>query len=77
MGPNERINLTGAYRRGDGAEVQVQRFEGRWTDFPVTAAVEGGRFSTYIQSSKTGKARFRVIDHSAGHASNEVRVTIG
>ena len=77
MSPNERVNLTGAYPRGDGAELQVQRFDGRWTDFLVTVPVRSGHFSTYVQSSQPGRQRFRVIDHAAGHASNEVRVTIG
>jgi len=75
--PNGRINLTGAYPRAEGAQLQVQRFEGRWVDFPVTASVEAGRFSTFVQSAKTGVLRFRVIDKAAGHASNEVRIAVG
>ena len=73
----ERINLTGDYPSGNGALLQVQRLEGGWTDFPVTMSVDGGRFSTYIQTSRTGDARFRVIDKGAGRTSNVVRVTIG
>lgn len=73
----ERINLTGDYRRGNGALLQVQRLEGGWSDFPVTMSVDGGRFSTYIQTSRTGDARFRVVDKGAGRTSNVVRVTIG
>ena len=72
----ERINLSGDYRRGNGAVLQVQRLEGGWSDFPVTMSVDGGRFSTYIQTSRTGDARFRVIDKGAGRTSNVVRVTI-
>jgi hypothetical protein len=75
--PGGRINLTGYYRRGNGALLQVQRLEGGWTDFPVTMSVDGGRFSTYIQTSRTGDARFRVVDKGAGRTSNVVRVTIG
>lgn len=75
--PGERINLTGDYRNGDGALLQVQRLQGGWTDFPVTIPVDGGRFSTYIQTSRTGDARFRVVDKGAGRRSNVVRVTIG
>jgi hypothetical protein len=40
-------------------------------------SVDGGRFSTYIRTSRTGDARFRVIDKGAGRTSNVVRVTIG
>jgi hypothetical protein len=75
--PGQRINLTGDYRNGDGALLQVQRLQGGWTDFPVTIPVDGGRFSTYIQTSRTGDARFRVVDKGAGRSSNVVRVTIG
>jgi hypothetical protein len=72
---NERVNLTGAYR-ANGAQLQVQRFEGRWQDFPVTASVDAGRFSTYVQSARIGKLRYRVVDKASGLASNEVRVTV-
>ena len=75
--PGGRITLTGDYRGGNGALLQVQRLEGGWTDFPVTMSVDGGRFSTYIQTSRTGDARFRVVDKGAGRTSNVVRVTIG
>ena len=77
VGPGERITLTGDYPDGNGALLQVQRLEGAWTDFPVTMSVGGGRFSTYITTSRTGDARFRVTDKGAGRASNVVRVTIG
>ena len=74
---NQRINLSGVYPRGAGATLQVQRFEGRWADFPVRVSVDGGRFSSYIQSSRTGSLRFRVVDPAAGRVSNPVRVRIG
>ena len=74
----ERISLTGGYRRGEGASLQVQRLEdGRWADFPVTARVSGGRFSTYITTSRTGPTRLRMLDGAAGKASNVVRVRVG
>jgi len=74
----ERIDLTGRYRGGSGATLQVQRFEGgSWDDFPVTVTVSGGSFSTYVLSGRTGQNRFRVLDHSAGRASNPVTVRIG
>ena len=74
----QRITLTGAYRRGEGASLQVQRLEdGRWADFPVTARVSDGRFDTYIMTSRTGPTRLRMFDAAAGKASNSVRVRIG
>ena len=73
---NGRINLTGSYRGGEGRRVQVQRFEGRWVDFPVTASVSDGSFRTFIFSGRTGPNRFRVLDERSGRASNEVRVVI-
>lgn len=73
----ERIDLSGAYRGGDGATLQVQRFEAGWTDFPVTATVRGGLFSTFIFTERAGKSRFRVLDEATGKASNAVTVTIG
>ena len=77
VSPGERINLTGVYQSGEGAVLQVQRFEGAWTDFPVNANVTGGIFNTYIVTSRTGKARLRVVDQALGRASNPVTVTIG
>ena len=76
VSPGERINLTGVYPRGEGATMQVQRFEGGWTDFPVTARVSGGTFSTYILTSRTGATRLRVTDIASGRSSNPVRVMI-
>ena len=76
VAPGERINLTGVYPRGEGATMQVQRFENGWTDFPVTASVRGGTFTTYVLTSRTGQTRWRVTDLATGHSSNPVRVTI-
>jgi hypothetical protein len=78
VGPGERINFNGVYRGGEGATLQIQRKEsGRWTDFPVSATVRGGSFSTWIQTSRTGQSQFRVFDPSLERASNVVSVTIG
>ena len=74
---NQRINLTGGYRGGQGRRLQVQRFEGRWVDFPVTATVRSGSFRTFIFSGRSGLNRFRVLDENSGRASNAVRVVIG
>lgn len=75
--PNERINLTGVYQGGEGARLQVQRFENGWVDFPVSTSVSGGAFTTYIYTGRSGPNRFRVIDKEADRASNPVRVRVG
>ncbi|MDQ4054329.1 MAG: hypothetical protein M3237_16715 [Actinomycetota bacterium] len=75
--PMEQIDLTGVFPGGEGAILQVQRFEaGSWEDFPVTVEVSNATFATYIQTSQTGLNRFRVIDTESRETSNEVRVTI-
>jgi hypothetical protein len=77
VGPMEEIYLTGVYPGGEGAVVQVQRFEdGKWTDFPVDAVVSGTTFSTYVQTAQVGVNRFRVRDTEGPDASNEVRVKV-
>ena len=77
VGAMEEIYLTGVYPGGEGAVVQVQRFEsGKWVDFPVDASVSGETFSTYVQTARTGVNRFRVRDTSGPDVSNEVRVTV-
>ena len=77
VGAGEQINLTGTYRRGDGATLQVQRFEsGGWIDFPVDTTVTGGRFSAYILTGRTGLNRLRMQDAATGRVSNVVRVTV-
>lgn len=78
VAPMEQIDLTGTYAGGEGAVLQVQRFEvDDWQDFPVTASVSGGAFSTYIQTSQPGPNRFRMADTDTGATSNEVIVEIG
>jgi hypothetical protein len=74
----ERINFNGVYGAGEGKDLQIQRLEGgQWTDFPVSATVRGGVFDTWIQTSRTGRAVFRVFDAQANRASNRVVVHIG
>ena len=78
VGPMDQIDLTGVYPGGEGAILQVQRFEGgKWADFPVTISVSDETFATYVQTSQPGVNRFRVIDTADGATSNDVRVTIG
>ncbi|TIC83574.1 hypothetical protein E8D34_15740 [Nocardioides sp. GY 10113] len=72
-----QIDLTGIYPGGEGAVLQVQRFEsGAWADFEATIPVSGETFSTYVQTGVSGVNRFRVIDRSTGKTSNEVRITV-
>lgn len=74
----QRIDLSGTYPNGEGAILQVQRFEGGgWNNFPVTMSVSGGSFSTYVVSGQGGETRFRVLDTDSGRASNAVTVAIG
>ncbi len=74
----QQIDLTGVYPGGEGAILQVQRYEnGSWRDFPVTVSVSGETFSTYVQTSQPGANRFRVVDTDSGRPSNPVKVAIG
>lgn len=74
----ERIYLTGTYPGGEGASLQVQRFEnGGWTDFPTSTSVSGGTFSTYVMTGQAGANKFRVVDSGRGKASNPVTVRVG
>ena len=81
VAPMGRIDLTGSYPTGEGAVLQVQRAAGpgddSWVDFPVTVTVNGGQFSTYVQTGRSGPNRFRVIDTDSDAVSNEVTITIG
>jgi hypothetical protein len=74
----QQIDLSGSYPQGEGAILQVQRFENAaWTDFPVTVSVSGETFATYVQTGQGGETKFRVVDTDSGLASNEVVVTVG
>ncbi|NYE36636.1 hypothetical protein F4692_001769 [Nocardioides cavernae] len=78
VSPMQQITLTGTYRGGEGAILQVQRMENEsWTDFPVTMSVSGGTFSTYVLTARTGPNKFRVVDTDSDAVSNEVTVTVG
>ena len=74
---NERINLTGTYRKADNVGLKVQRFEdGTWRDFGVNATVRVGTFETYVMTSQVGEHRFRMFDPSTKEGSNVVLVTV-
>lgn len=78
VSPMQQVDLTGTYPTGEGAILQVQRFEdGAWQDFPVTMSVSGSTFATYVQTSRVGPNRFRVIDTDTAKTSNEITVTVG
>jgi hypothetical protein len=78
VGPMEEIGLTGVYPGGEGAVVQVQRFEnGKWDDFAtVDAVVSGETFSTYVQTAHAGVNKFRVRDTDSQAVSNDVKVKV-
>ncbi len=77
VGSMDRIDLTGAYPGGEGAILQVQRRQGgSWEEFPVTASVSNETFSTYVQTGRTGKNKFRMIDSDSDVTSNPVTVTV-
>jgi hypothetical protein len=73
----QRIDFSGSYSR-EGASLQIQRqIGGSWTNFPVSTTVSGGTFQTWITTSQTGNAPFRVVDSATGVLSNTVTVEIG
>jgi len=78
VAPMQQIDLSGTYPGGEGAILQVQRFEGGgWEDFPASpVSVSDQTFSTYVLTGISGQQRFRVIDTGSGKTSNEVRVMV-
>lgn len=79
VAPMANIDLTGVYPGGEGAILQVQRFEnGAWVDFPASpVSVSDQTFSTYVQTGQPGVQRFRMMDTGTGVTSNQVKVTVG
>jgi hypothetical protein len=78
VAPMGRIDLTGTYPGGEGAVLNVQRFDnGSWQDFySVNATVTNATFSTYVQTGTPGQVKFRVVDSDTQLASNPVTVTV-
>jgi len=73
----ERVTLSGRYPGGNGTSLQVQRREGgAWVQFPTSASVEGGSFTTFVASGQSGPNAFRVLDPSTGRMSNVVVVRV-
>jgi hypothetical protein len=79
VGQMQEITLTGTYPTGEDKVVQVQRFENDdWVDFStVDAVVNGGTFTTYVLTARTGENKFRVRDTDSDEVSNEVSVQVG
>jgi hypothetical protein len=78
VGNFEQIDLAGVYPGGEGAILQVERFEnGQWVEFNATIPVSNETFTTYVQSALVGVNKFRVVDTGNGKASNPVTVTVG
>ena len=78
VAPMQQIDLKGTYAGGDGAFLQVQRFQdGSWRDFPSppgSAAASSRRTSRPV---RPGENRFRMADTDSGATSNEIVVRIG
>jgi hypothetical protein len=73
----EQVTLSGRYPGGNGTSLQVQRREGgAWVQFPTSASVQGGSFSTFVASGQSGPNAFRVLDPSTGRKSNVVVVRV-
>ena len=73
----QRVSLTGTSDAVPGTSLQVQRNRGGvWANFPTTASVDGGTFSTYVATGLLGRNPFRVVDTSTGKTSNVVVVMI-
>lgn len=78
VSPMQNIDLTGVYPGGEGAILQVQRFEnGGWVNFPASpVSVSNQTFSTYVQTGQPGVQRFRMLDTGNGKTSKQVKVTV-
>lgn len=73
----ERVSLSGTYPAPAGTILQVERNRGAgWEEFPTTATVDAGTFSTYVATGILGANQFRVVDTSTGKLSNVVIVMI-
>jgi hypothetical protein len=73
----ENVTLSGRYLGANGTTLQVQRREGgAWAQFPTSATVDGGTFSTFVASGQPGRNEFRVVDPGTGRTSNVVAFTV-
>ena len=73
----ERIYFSGVYPGGEGAVLQVQRFQdGAWVKFPATVNDSNVSISTNLITGHSGLNRIRVVDTDSGEPSNEIRVKV-
>lgn len=76
----QQFQISGTYQGGEGHIVRLQRrMKGSgWTDFGIPDMdVQGGQFSTSVQTGHSGANYFRVKDVDTGKVSNVVKVMIG
>lgn len=76
----QQFTISGTYPGGEGHIVRLQRkMPGSgWGTFGIPDMdVQGGQFSSSVQTGHTGQNLFRVKDVDTGLTSNTVRVTIG
>jgi hypothetical protein len=75
----EELRLSGLYREGEGAVLDIfyNVNNGGWEEFPLDVNVSGGIFEVYVQTWKDGTINWRVEDASAHRVSNAVTVHHG
>lgn len=74
-GSYQRVQLTGRFTGSGSLTLQRRVDGGAWEDFPAEVARSGPRFTTYIESGRSGLNEFRVVAR-AGLASPVVSVRI-
>jgi acyl carrier protein len=81
VSPGERFTLEGAFPAiggGERLQVQVKDPGEKWDEFPVTATTrKGGKYSTQIYTSRTGKRDFRMAHEGSDAKTPAISVTIG
>jgi len=76
----ERMTLSGTYRGGEGAVLEVWSNPGGagWSQFAaVQANVAGGVFQTWVQTFRTGEIKWKMVDPDTGLESNVIIVRHG
>jgi hypothetical protein len=75
----ERVNLTGTATAPPGTMLQLERKEGgAWVAFPIDpVSINGGTFTTYIETGRAGMNIFRMQAVGRDQTSNVVRVQVG
>lgn len=77
VAPGEQLYLSGVYPRGEGTvlDIEYKTGNGPWEEFPLDVNVSNETFSTYVETYRSGKVSWRVVDSEKGVKSNEVTVT--